>query len=108
MLALKLAEKRKYQDVLKHFTFSGAEADSSQEFIAHHGLFVPDGQLQTHLLQLLQSQPLVQEDVVVVGVQVLLHHLSLLLCGFRLHREQVAAGAKVSVSLERLETQRVT
>lgn len=41
-------------------------------------LFVPDGQLQTHVLQLVLNHVRVNKGVVVVGVQTLFHHCSLL------------------------------
>lgn len=89
-----MKKKREYLCLLTYFTFSRAETDSSQELIAHHGLSVPHGQLQTHPVQLLQSQILVHKRVVVVGIQVLLHHWSLPLCGLCLSWEQVPAEAQ--------------
>lgn len=72
-------------------TFSRAETDSSEEFIAQHGLSVPHSQLQTHPPQLLQRQLLKHKCVIIVGVQVLLHDWSLPLSVFRLSWEQISA-----------------
>lgn len=58
-------------------TFPTAEADSSEELVAQHGLPVPHGQLQAHPPQLLQGQPAVHKRVIVVGIQAPLHHWSL-------------------------------
>ncbi len=62
-------------------TSSQAEANSSQEVIAMQGLSVPDGELQTYILQLLQTQVGVHKCVVVVWTLRLLQYWSLLLWG---------------------------
>lgn len=55
-----------------------AESNSSQKLVTQKLLFVPDGQLQTHVLQLVLNHVRVNKGVVVVGVQTLFHHCSLL------------------------------
>lgn len=71
------AEGEWVMDRENDLTFPTAEANSSEELVAQHGLPVPHGQLQAHPPQLLHSQPAVHKRVVVVGIQALLHHRSL-------------------------------
>lgn len=78
-------------------TFARAQTDSSQELVAHHRLLIPHGQLQTHLLQLLQTELLVDKYVVVMRVEVLLHQPGLPLGALRLDREQVTAEPQTTV-----------
>lgn len=85
--------------ILQANTFPTAQADSSQELVADQSLLVPHGQLQTHLLQLLQAELLINKYVVVMRVQVVLHQPGLPLRALRLDREQVAADAQTQLLL---------